>query len=195
MIRKPVYTVTFLGVLVSALVVSNSSRCFHVGWQRNASNCQLASTKISSFLIVNLTTFGCLTMPRNCVIGGCTRTSSKNREVSFFKFPLDEQQRREWVRFVCTTRADFKFADVTEWSRVCSKHFDDDCRDQSSRMKQHLGLKTKFLLKESAVPSLKSPTNPTSVTTQPSKRPRGAFAKREKERVGPFEIFEYIDSS
>ena len=71
--------------------------------------------------------FGCLTIPKNCAIGGYTRTSLKDRDVSFFKFPQNEQVRRERVRFVTTTRADFKSADVTEWSRICSKHFDGDC--------------------------------------------------------------------
>ena len=92
-------------------------------------------------------------MPRNCVVGGCTRNSKANPDFQPFKFPKHPATCREWVRFVNTTRSDFK---LSEWSRICRAHFDEDSQDASSWMKQSLGLQAIFKLRTGAVQPLKA---------------------------------------
>ena len=133
-------------------------------------------------------------MPRSCVVGGCTRNFDANPDVCWLTFPKAPAVRREWVRFVNTTRSDFR---LSEWSRICSAHFDEDAVDETVKMKRRLGLTTKFKLKDGAVPSLKAPTiqqvdpdtasaSSTSTSSSSSARARqsgGAFLKRERARV------------
>ena len=52
-------------------------------------------------------------MPQSCVVGGCSRNTSKNPGVCFLSFPKNESTRRSWIRFVNNTRSDFV---LTDWS-------------------------------------------------------------------------------
>ncbi len=121
-------------------------------------------------------------MPKSCVVGGCTRNSNRNPDLNFFEFPQNEQVRKQWLRFVETTRSDFK---LTKWGLVCKAHFTDDCQDTQSKLKSQLGLKAYYILKKDAVPTIKAPAIPTT-TNQPPKRTKRSsevYEKREKIRV------------
>ena len=149
-------------------------------------------------------------MPNCCVIRGCTRNTAKNPTVSFFSFPKDPVIGRAWTRFVDKTRTDFT---LSKWSRICSAHFTEDCRDLSSQLKSSLGLKSIYKLKPTSVPSLPAPSQSRSTETESERtgrvsagpggststsshaehadsRPRKhlgmAFKKREKRRVSKF---------
>jgi hypothetical protein len=151
-------------------------------------------------------------MPLSCVVGGCTRNAEKNRDVFWLSFPRDPATRRQWIRFVDTTRSDFS---LSEYSKVCSAHFSEECVDETYKLKICLGLQARFKLKEGSVPTLKSPTlsrlvatssaaattsttgqtpdghdlansaaGPSHTTT--ARRSGGAFHKREKARVSMY---------
>ena len=57
-------------------------------------------------------------MPNNCCVYGCTVTSDKNPELSFFLFPKEKKSRQAWLKRI--RREDFK---PTTNTRVCSRHF------------------------------------------------------------------------
>ena len=104
------------------------------------------------------------TMPQSCVVGGCSRNTSKNPGVSFLSFPKAKSVRRQWIRFVKNRRSDFV---LTEWSKVCSEHFTADCLDSTFRAKQSLGIKANFCLKPEAVPTIKaSKSAPSSASSK-----------------------------
>ncbi len=125
-------------------------------------------------------------MPASCVVGGCTRKTTKNPEVHFVRFPRNPSTCKEWVRFVDNTRSDFK---LTKWSTICSAHFKGECMDDSVKLQSSMGLKPKFRLKPGSVPSLKAPStskddSQDAEMTQPAKHVGAAFKKRQKSRVG-----------
>lgn len=95
-------------------------------------------------------------MPVSCVVGGCTRTFWRNPEVFWLGFPRNAATRREWVRFVNNTRADFT---LTEYSKICSAHFSGDCVDESVRLKRSLGLKANYGRNDSRFCTLKTDTD------------------------------------
>ncbi|KAG8187522.1 hypothetical protein JTE90_019952 [Oedothorax gibbosus] len=79
-------------------------------------------------------------MPNSCVVLNCKEWRKKGF-VTLHRFPKDPERRKLWENKVKKTN--FK---ATNSSRICSKHFTDDCYDTS-----------KFggpWLKENAVPSI-----------------------------------------
>ncbi|XP_074082257.1 THAP domain-containing protein 2 [Macrotis lagotis] len=72
-------------------------------------------------------------MPTNCAAAGCAATYDRRVNVSFHRFPLDPQRRKEWVRLV--RRKNFVPGKHTF---LCSKHFEASCFDltgQTRRLK------------------------------------------------------------
>ncbi|XP_077996009.1 uncharacterized protein LOC144449356 [Glandiceps talaboti] len=61
-------------------------------------------------------------MPRRCVVGGCSNTNEGGFKLH--KWPKDPQIASLWTKFVQNTRAFWK---PTQWSHVCSAHFEEDC--------------------------------------------------------------------
>ena len=71
------------------------------------------------------------TIPRSCVVGGCTRNAVENTEVSFFQFPRDPVLSIEGNGCVSWPTQQ----KILRWQK-CSAHFAVDCRT-----KEHLGIK------------------------------------------------------
>ncbi|XP_044533731.1 THAP domain-containing protein 2 [Gracilinanus agilis] len=72
-------------------------------------------------------------MPTNCAATGCATTYDRHVNISFHRFPLDPQRRKEWVRLV--RRKNFVPGKHTF---LCSKHFEASCFDltgQTRRLK------------------------------------------------------------
>ena len=56
-------------------------------------------------------------MPHVCAVFGCF-SNGKKKEVSFYRFPRDEEIRQKWIHS-CKRRDNFN----TATHRICSKHF------------------------------------------------------------------------
>ena len=61
-----------------------------------------------------------ISMPNYCSVYGCYSSSSKNPDVSFFRFPKDTKLLKAWVCRV--RRENFTPSNI---SYVCSRHFDE----------------------------------------------------------------------
>ncbi|KAM8982093.1 THAP domain-containing protein 2 [Sarcophilus harrisii] len=79
-------------------------------------------------------------MPTNCAAAGCAATYNKHINISFHRFPLDPQRRKEWVRLV--RRKNFVPGKHTF---LCSKHFEASCFDLTGQTRR---------LKMDAVPTI-----------------------------------------
>ncbi|XP_036617865.1 THAP domain-containing protein 2 [Trichosurus vulpecula] len=79
-------------------------------------------------------------MPTNCAAAGCAATYNKHINVSFHRFPLDPQRRKEWIRLV--RRKNFVPGKHTF---LCSKHFEASCFDLTGQTRR---------LKMDAVPTI-----------------------------------------
>ncbi|XP_071489033.1 uncharacterized protein [Diadema antillarum] len=130
-------------------------------------------------------------MPQTCVVGGCTRNTCSHRNVTFLRFPSDHGSRRAWIRFVQTTRSDFK---ITKWSRICSAHFTENSVDTSVSMQHQFGFQSRFRLKVGAVPSVKAPTNPSykydmsnSVSVKPESSSESMWTSRTSKKKSKHE--------
>ena len=55
-------------------------------------------------------------MPNSCIC--CGRTKGKGDKVSMFRFPADEKKRKQWMETINLAEGN-----ITEHSRVCSRHF------------------------------------------------------------------------
>ena len=117
------------------------------------------------------------TMGKKCIAFGCSKTHKD--DVSLFKFPTESNLRRAWILQVKRTRD--KWDGPSEHSTLCSDHFTEDCFESMSVLSKQMGLKSKQLLKPSAIPTL----FPRPASVPASKRPRTsrAYEKREKARV------------
>lgn len=119
-----------------------------------------------------------------CVAAGCSLTHKDG--VSLFYFPKDPALRKKWADQVMRTRDKWG---PTDYSVLCSKHFEDHCFQQDSKLSESMGLgKRKARLRVDAIPTLfeKPATlkrnSAASETPAPKKR-RDAFEKRERSRV------------
>ena len=92
------------------------------------------------------------TMVNRCCVGGCSCTYADG--VSLFKFPQDDLLFNEWVKQVRRTRV--KWAGPDKYSLVCSKHFTEDCFDNTRLLRQQCGWKLQRLrvLNSTAVPTI-----------------------------------------
>ena len=65
--------------------------------------------RITPFLYVD-------SMPNSCI--SCGKIKSKGSKMSMFQFPSDKVKREQWLEALCLTEDD-----ITESSRICSRHF------------------------------------------------------------------------
>ena len=89
-------------------------------------------------------------MVKHCVATGCSNTYSDN--LSLFKFPKDPALRRKWVKNVQRTRA--LWSDPSEYSVLCSQHFDSSCFEPDSELASQMDMQKHRKLKDDAVPTL-----------------------------------------
>lgn len=82
-------------------------------------------------------------MPYKCSVKGCrSNYDSTNEKVSVFQFPTDENLRKKWLEMV-----QLNSEVLTNSSRVCCKHFDDQDIENSNNSRRNL-------LKSCAVPRI-----------------------------------------
>ena len=121
----------------------------------------------------------------------CGYCSNTNYDaVSLFLFPKDPAVRARWSAFVRLTRKDW--LEPTATSVLCSAHFEPSCFDEQPNLMGSLGFNVRYrrVLKPGSVPTLTNrsvtPARDSGATNEPSspKRPRSAFVKRERKRVG-----------
>ena len=133
-------------------------------------------------MVVDYSCFSC-TMVKTCVAAGYNKSSSDG--VSLHKFPNDEVQRKKWIDPVKRHRDKWK---PTEYSLLCSLHFEQSCFTADTILTQSLGLrKKKATLKPDAIPTLFTK----QVTLQkkfdmdqpPPKKRRFVYEKRDHCRV------------
>ena len=89
-------------------------------------------------------------MVKRCVAAGCSNTYSDN--VSLFKFPKDPVLRQKWVKNVQRTRA--QWSGPSEYSVLCSQHFDSSCFEPDSELASQMGMQKRIRLKDDAIPTL-----------------------------------------
>ena len=120
---------------------------------------------------------------KTCVAAGCNKS---NRDgVSLHKFPNDEVLRKKWMDQVKRHRDKWE---PTEYSVLCSLHFEQSCFTADTILTQSLGLgKKKATLKPDAVPTLftKQVTlkRKPEMDQPPPKKWRSAYEKHERFRV------------
>ena len=90
------------------------------------------------------------TMVKRCVAAGCSNTYNEN--VSMFHFPKESVLRREWVKQVQRTRA--QWPGPSEHSVLCSDHFDVSCFEQDSELASQMGIQKRIRLKADAIPTV-----------------------------------------
>lgn len=117
---------------------------------------------------------------------GCSNTHKDG--VSLFRFPRDRVMRKKWADQVKRHRAKWE---PTDYSALCSRHFEQSCFRLDTLLTQSLGLgKKKASLNPDAVPTLfwkpvKSKEGNQCGVSQPTKkRKSAAYEKRERLRVG-----------
>ncbi|XP_049573527.1 zinc finger MYM-type protein 1 isoform X1 [Syngnathus scovelli] len=98
---------------------------------------------------------------KRCIAMGCSNTNEAG--VSLFLFPKDEGLRKQWTEQVQTTRKDW--SGPTDYSVLCSAHFQETCFEPGPLMRIKLGISTrcKLVLKKDSVPTIFS--RPTTVTS------------------------------
>jgi hypothetical protein len=137
----------------------------------------------------------------HCVAFGCNNRS-ENGNKGFFLFPKDVSVRQKWIQSMKSMReVNGKFVNfvATNTSRLCMRHFTDDCFVHSPSVMKSVGLELKLLLKKDAVPSVFEECKreienrkPLSVNVLgPAKRKRthyGGFEKRNRKQVSTYLI-------
>ena len=115
-------------------------------------------------------------MPWRCVVAGCSNTTKDG--VSMHLFPKEEIVRRMCIAKVKLTRANW--SGPSDWSVVCSAHFNEDDFVESGLHSQ-FGIAKKRKLKSSAVPTTCIQLGAGKSTEE--KAPRRAAVKRDGTRV------------
>ena len=127
-------------------------------------------------------------MVKTCVAAGCSNTNKDG--VSLHKFPQDRAQdrtlRKKWIDQVKRHRDKWE---PTDYSVLCSQHFEKSCFMPSPALMLSLGVgKKKPFLKPDAVPTIFS--KPISYGSKrscdfdnPAPKRRSAYEKREQCRV------------
>ena len=122
---------------------------------------------------------------KRCIAAGCSSTHKD--AVHLCGFPKDPGLRKKWADQVKRTRDKW---DPTNHSRLCSKHFEEHCFENYSKLSESMGLrKVKSLLKLDAVPTILERLSSTNrkasspPTGGPVKMRRTAYEKRERARV------------
>ena len=116
-------------------------------------------------------------MPTRCIAAGCSKTTKDG--VSLHLFPADPKYRRLWAAKVRLTRA--KWSGPTSFSALCSEHFEPLCFE--SGIHHSFDMTRRAILKHDAVPTIFPASGKSKKVSERRDEPRGAFAKREKNRV------------
>lgn len=103
-----------------------------------------------------------------CAAFGCHNDSKKERNVSFHRFPKNENLRKRWIAKL--SRENFE---ISKHTVLCSEHFEPTCfeRDLGAEL---LGTKPKSTLKSDAIPTL--------FCHRPQKKPRMSSENRRQEK-------------
>lgn len=120
-------------------------------------------------------------MPKRCVAAGCGNT---NRDgISLFCFPKDPERRKKWVAQVKRTRDQWE--GPSDYSVLCSCHFEEHCFEIQAKLMEGLGLgKKNPRLKADAIPTLfKRVADPLAGGQPQQKKQRRAYEKRQRARV------------
>ena len=120
---------------------------------------------------------------KTCVAVGCNKSNSDG--VSLHKFPNDKVIRKKWVDQVKRHRDKWE---PTQYSVLCSLHFEQSCFTADTILTQSLGIgKKKATLKPDAIPTLftkpVTPKRKPEMDQPPQKKRRSAYEKRECQRV------------
>ena len=114
-------------------------------------------------------------MVKCCVAAGCSNTYSDN--VSLFKFPKDPVLRQKWVKNVQRTRA--QWSGPSEYSVLCSQHFDSSCFEPDSELASQMGIQKRRRLKDDAIPTLfERPGSQISHLSQADAGPSGTLSRK-----------------
>ena len=89
----------------------------------------------------------------HCAAYNCLHDTRKTKGISFYKFPSDDQRRKQWIK-----NLRLEGFTVKDHSRVCQIHFDIDCFERSPELLKSLGLD---VLEKCHRPKLKSNAVPT----------------------------------
>ena len=63
-------------------------------------------------------------MPTHCCVPECTKKGYRKEDgtkVSYFKFPTENQMKKKWLHAI--RRDEGKHFKVTEYTKICSRHF------------------------------------------------------------------------
>lgn len=109
-------------------------------------------------------------MPNTCCVPRCKSNYGATGNVSVFRFPKDETRRRKWIKSI--NRDDFA---VSEYSRVCIKHFADHFVLREDKMVRPDGSvlitpRKQIKLTEDAYPTIFEDQPSYMTTTLPPKR-------------------------
>ncbi|XP_052084262.1 uncharacterized protein LOC127721543 isoform X2 [Mytilus californianus] len=110
-----------------------------------------------------------------CAAARCNNRHSKSSEISFFRFPIDQQTKKAWTHYC--KRMDFQ---PNPNHRLCSAHFSIACYERDPNMIRNLGCPPmKSKLKPDAVPDIPL-IQPTTAEQKPSLPNSGANEKQRK---------------
>lgn len=93
-----------------------------------------------------------------CVAGGSNniscKTNSYTEGISLHIFPKDPSVRKKWISFVKVHRTDF--VEPTDYSALCSLHFEKDCYNQRFTFEElgNQSSKIKRTLHRNAIPTI-----------------------------------------
>ena len=95
-------------------------------------------------------------MPNNCAVFGCYSSYHKKENITFHKFPKDEELKRQWIQ-LCKRADQINVKNA----RVCSLHFE-PAAYKRNLMYELLGQPvppSRVCLNEDAVPTLNMPSS------------------------------------
>lgn len=126
-------------------------------------------------------------MGKMCVAANCTNNSSKNKDITFHRFPnknKEQQRYNQWVAQVKRTRDNWH-GPTSVHSHVCSDHFTEECYEKGPQLQKDFGLKVLTLrrLKPNAIPTIFNRTVPETRDCTSTKKPRLAIEKLERKRT------------
>ena len=94
---------------------------------------------------------------RYCVAGAPQKTSCKNNShtdgIAMHQFPKNPEVRRKWVKFVQRHRSDFDETCVSNYTSLCSAHFDESCYTHSPSLQIEGMAKMKKFLTRGSIPT------------------------------------------
>ena len=90
----------------------------------------------------------------HCAAYNCLNDSRKNKGISFYKFPTENQRRKQWLN-----NLRLEGFVIKDHSRVCQIHFENECFELSPELLKSLGLDTlkkpyRRRLKSDAIPTI-----------------------------------------